>query len=125
MTDHSVYSIASMRMSWLSQRGQVVAGNIANVNTPGYKSKDVVPFDQVLSRLDGSLAATHQRHLDTAGSPVRESDPAQSVQAATLSGNSVDLEEELLRLGRVRSAHGLASSVVSAFHRMFVANVKG
>lgn len=42
-------------MTLLSTRQKLVASNIANVDTPGYKTKDVDFQFEFLSRIDGAL----------------------------------------------------------------------
>ncbi len=44
----NIFSIASKHNRWLAVREQTVAQNIANANTPGYKSVDVEPFEAAL-----------------------------------------------------------------------------
>ena len=43
-----LFELASRQAEWLATRQCVVAGNIANANTPGFKAKDVTPFQAVL-----------------------------------------------------------------------------
>ena len=38
LSDIPLFSMMSQRMEWLSQRQQLLAHNVANANTPGYKS---------------------------------------------------------------------------------------
>ncbi len=39
-----LFDLASRQAEWLTIRQQVVAGNIANANTPKFRAKDVTPF---------------------------------------------------------------------------------
>jgi flagellar basal-body rod protein FlgB len=43
---------------------------------------------------------------------------------ATLSGNSVNLEEEMLKLGDVSRDYSMANGVKRAFHQMMLAALK-
>jgi Flagella basal body rod protein len=40
-----LFDLASQQARWLSARQIAVAENIGNANTPGYKAKDVPPFE--------------------------------------------------------------------------------
>ena len=54
------------RLDWLGQRQQVLAGNIANADTPGYLPRDLRPLmfrDLVKREALVRLAATDSRHL--------------------------------------------------------------
>lgn len=79
----------------LSQRHQVLAGNIANAQTPGYKSKEFqfeLPSDVSAAT---RMKTTNDRHLSDAGNglngQVRQKDVARQ---PSLDGNNVDLDEE-------------------------------
>lgn len=84
----------------LSLRQQVTMQNIANVDTPGYKAKEV-PFEAELARAletrPVSLNTTHATHFATVGRPhgVQIADNATTWRN---DGNSVDVEKELATL---------------------------
>ena len=42
--------LASRKTAYLAVRQATLAGNVANVNTPGFKAKDLVKFTDVLSQ---------------------------------------------------------------------------
>lgn len=84
--------------SWLRQ--SVIANNIANVNTPGYKRQDVEFESMLQDYLAGrrmSMNATHANHFDSkakiAGSlqPVINTDRSTSFR---IDGNNVNIEVE-------------------------------
>ncbi len=84
--------------SWLRQ--SVLSNNIANVNTPGYKRRDV-DFDALLSDyIDGrstTMTRTHSRHFNTGGdlgalSPVVQTSRNTSYR---LDGNNVNIDVEM------------------------------
>lgn len=102
-----------MQARWLSMRQAVTAENVANASTPGYRARDVVAFDAALSRFSGQQSAAIQRGFDSNPWEVRPS------------GNSVSLEEEMVRAGGISRAYALNTSIVSAFHRMTMQAVRG
>ncbi|MBL0936245.1 MAG: flagellar basal body rod protein FlgB [Rhizobiaceae bacterium] len=117
----NLFSLASEQAKWLSVRQATVSGNIANVHTPGYASKDVEPFEQVLSNTRVSLQQTHVNHVSLGATSqdfqIRENE----VSGAELpSKNTVAIEEELMKAGEVRRGLELNTGIVKAFHRMYL-----
>lgn len=121
-----LFNLASQHNQWLSVRQAAIAGNIANANTPGFEAQDVEPFEAALDAAHLAMAATQPGHL----APSPTDAPAPETRAhepweVTHSGNSVSLEQELLKAGEANRAYALNIGVVKAFHRMLIASVKG
>ncbi|MGA1800670.1 flagellar basal body rod protein FlgB [Rhizobium sp. HT1-10] len=119
-----LFDLASRQAEWLSVRQQVVAGNIANANTPKFRAKDVTPFEAVLSNQSVGLARTNPSHLsgmdmDTGGVGVEEAPLAQEIGVQE-SGNTVGLESELTKTGEIQRQYGLNTALVSSFNRMMM-----
>lgn len=119
------FELASRQAEWLSVRQSVVAGNIANANTPGYKAKDVTPFQSVLENTGIRMAATNPAHLTEASlsSEITEVEPNENV-GEQISGNSVGLAEELMKQGQVKREFELNAGLVKSFHRMMLMTVR-
>ena len=118
-------SLASRKSSWLAARQTTVASNIANANTPGYKAKDLAAFSEVLNKTQLSLASTNPSHLAPSGAgPLDEAKTATGAWDVSESGNSVGLEEELLKAGQVNSEYSLTTNIVKSFHSMLMSVVK-
>jgi flagellar basal-body rod protein FlgB len=83
-------------------RQKTVASNVANVNTPGYKTKDV-SFESVLkakySTMRVELKTTNPRHIDTGFSGPRPIDYFYAYRPADPHDgiNDVDLDKEMLK----------------------------
>ena len=89
-----------------SQREQVVAANMANVDTPGYHAKDV-SFEQTL------LTANNGDALSTL--PVSIRDEKGLIDRPD--GNNVDLDHESLQLAKSQLQYGLGVQLIkSTFH---------
>lgn len=121
-----LFSIASWQADWLSIRQATVAQNVANADTPKYRAVDVEPFGDVLSQTRLQLAATNPAHmapsgLDAAKADVRREDAWE----ITHSGNSVSLEQEMIKAGDIHTSFSLNRSIVAAFGRMLTSAVKG
>jgi flagellar basal-body rod protein FlgB len=121
----NLFQLAAQQSRWLAVRQSAVAGNVANVNTPGYGTVDVEPFDKVLDKSSVTLAVTQAGHLkgnatDT-GFSIRQDDRSTSLLP---SENSVVLENELMKAGDIRRQFELNTAIVKAFHRMVMLSSK-
>jgi flagellar basal-body rod protein FlgB len=120
-----LFDVLSQHNRWLSVRQSAIAGNIANVNTPGYKAVDVAPFEAAMESARLAMAATTGSHMtpgtNSATAVETRSQPPWDV---THSGNTVSLEQELVNAGDVNRAYRLNTSVLKAFHRMLMASTK-
>lgn len=128
MSQVYLFSLASQHNRWLSVRQTVVAGNIANANTSGYVAQDVNSFEAAMSEAGVKMNSTNARHLsleaDQGGGPRVETRPENRGEV-THSGNSVNLEQELIKAGEVNRTFRLNTSVMKSFHRMMLASMKG
>ena len=59
----NLFALASQQAKWLAARQSAVAGNIANVNTPGYGAVDIEPFERVLDARPVTLVSTQPNHI--------------------------------------------------------------
>ncbi len=121
-----LFDLVSQNNRWLSVRQTAVAGNIANANTPGFKAVDVEPFEAVLNRTPLEMQVTQPGHQ----SPPRPGVPVANVHDEEAwdvlhSGNSVVLEQELIKASEVNRSHALNAGIIKAFHRMLLASGKG
>ena len=109
-----------------ARSASAISENIANANTPGYKAVDTKPFEAALEQTRLAMAQTEPRHMDFSATrfPVTDVQPEETWEVVH-SGNTVSLEQELLKAGEVRGAYALNTSVVKAFHRMLLASTKG
>jgi flagellar basal-body rod protein FlgB len=120
-----VFQLASQRTQWLSARETLIAGNVANVNTPGYQATDLQPFSAVLDSTNVTMATTNSMHLSptqqelTAARVVDTDSPDE-----TLSGNSVQLEQEMIKLGDVNREYSMSSNIKRALHQMMMSALK-
>lgn len=117
----SLFDLAAKQARWLSVRQSAVSGNIANVNTPAYRAVEVEPFEGVLNNTRVALAATAPGHQSggatQASFSVRELEPEGPMMP---SGNTVTLEDEMLKSGEVRRSFELNTAIVKSFHRMMM-----
>ena len=124
-----LFDLASRQAEWLTIRQEVVAGNIANANTPKYRAKDITPFQSVLDKSDVAMARTNPAHFSgndfsTSGDiDVKEAALDQEIGVQE-SGNTVGVAEELSKAGEIKRQYDLNTSLVSSFHRMMLMTVR-
>ncbi|MCB1591091.1 MAG: flagellar basal body rod protein FlgB [Alphaproteobacteria bacterium] len=108
--DIALFKAIGAKLDYLSQRHKVIAENIANADTPGYRPRDLKPVDfgSILKGVSeegaGNVrpATTDSRHLGSAsGEPgaAGERDQKKVYEVAPV-GNAVIIEEQLLSAGR-------------------------
>lgn len=126
MSQLYLFALASQHSRWLSTRQAAVAGNVANANTPGYKAQDIAPFEATMDSVRTEMTATNSNHLSLGETRRSGSvEPADQTEWETMhSGNSVSLEQELIKAGEVNRAFRLNTSVVKSFHRMMLNSTK-
>ncbi|MBI1867231.1 MAG: flagellar basal body rod protein FlgB [Methylocystis sp.] len=121
-----LFNLVDQQRSWLSARQALVAQNIANANTPAYRAVDVMPFAKVLDHSALQMASANPMHLQMSAS---DANPVSSKEKETwevsYSGNSVSLEQEMMKSGDIRGAFSLDTSIMKAFHGMWLASVRG
>lgn len=112
--------LAEAHANWLSVRQSVIAGNVANANTPGFKAREVSPFEDGKSQF-ATLMATSSSHVagginNAAGYKLSTDSPWDVFH----SGGTVNLAREMMKSGDVATAYELNTTVMKSFHRMVV-----
>ncbi|RAI57252.1 flagellar basal body rod protein FlgB [Roseicella frigidaeris] len=101
--------LAERRLAWLDARQRVLAQNIANADTPGYRPRDLPDFARLLARQGGAgvdMARTDARHLGKAGTDRAVAD--RHLAEVAPNGNAVSLDVEAMRVADTDNAHALA-----------------
>lgn len=93
-------------------RQSVLAANVANADTPGYRPADL-EFDAALAGAERRLARTDARHLGAGAGGVSEYRLQRADGAARLDGNGVDLDRALIELSRNAGAFNEQATVFS------------
>lgn len=123
--DIGLFQAISSKMDFLNQRQSIIASNIANSDTPGYRPKDLVKVDfssmvESSTRKGGnmgvknvSLAATNEGHLGSAqsGGVDGKARKQRDMYEVAPAGNSVIIEEQLLDSNQNSMDYNLMLSV--------------
>ena len=88
----------------------VIAQNVANADTPGYKALDMPSFAESYAQAGGGMRATRARHA-SAGESAMESLPRRDKSTGAPNGNSVSLEQEMVKAAGVRQDHEMALAI--------------
>ncbi|MCC6163566.1 MAG: flagellar basal body rod protein FlgB [Acidobacteria bacterium] len=119
-SDAQTMSELRRTLSLAAARQVVSSSNLANLNTPGYKAREV-DFDTALDAQvqGGGLAVTNSRHIATTpdaigGHGTRETDGA----AARRDGNTVQVDRELLNMTRSAGEFARAQTALAAKFRL-------
>lgn len=105
IVDNTLMRLMSDKMAYLSQKQAVLAQNIANADTPGYKARDLSPFEfkdvlKKASSADG-MATTDPKHILPANMAGVNAKTKVMKSAETLpSGNSVELEQQAMQVSQ-------------------------
>lgn len=96
-------------------RQSVIAENIANADTPGFKARDIQEFGEVFGppeKVGSRMKATLPGHIGYVGADASfEPKAISSFAAESPNGNTVSLEEQVAKSAEVRHAHDLALGV--------------
>lgn len=120
-----LFDLASRYGEWATVRQATISGNIANANTPGYRALDIEPFTAVFDETSLAMVRTSANHLGVTATDVSPAkvDKTDSWDV-THSGNSVSLDQELIKAGEVNRGYSLSTNIVRSFHNMLMLSVR-
>lgn len=120
LTKLPLFETLRTRMSYLTARQAVIAENVANANTPGFRAKDVETPDfaaLAAGEADGTaMTLTNPLHIASnagdgsgtqSGFRVRDMPDTE----ATPNGNSVVLEDQMMKLSSTQMDYSTASQI--------------
>jgi flagellar basal-body rod protein FlgB len=115
VTDLPLVSMLKTRMHWHQTRQKLLAENVSNADTPGFKPKDLKePVFAPNGRPAGGVLGierTSVSHLAGESGQAGE-DPTNARRFETTpSGNAVNLEDEMLKVSQNQSDFQLAASL--------------
>jgi flagellar basal-body rod protein FlgB len=89
----------------------VIARNVANADTPGFKAMELPSFAATYQDSGLAMRATRPEHLSAAETSTPQLQKAQGKGADAPNGNTVSLEQELVRMAEVRKDHEMALAI--------------
>lgn len=113
-----IFGALARRMTWLAQRQQVLAHNIANSDTPDFVPLDLKegPFATVLARRLNpvQMAAVRPGHIAMPAAAAEAAFPTEEQRdtyEVTPSGNAVVLEEQLVKVQQTQMDYQTMTSL--------------
>jgi len=110
-TDLNVFRTAAAMASHASERQAIIAQNMANSDTPGYKARDLVPFQDVIKDSGTGMRATRAGHLSGMSADGSAWETFTPVATSDPNGNTVSIENEMLNGVEVKRQHEFALAV--------------
>ena len=118
--DAAIMAALGRQMTRAVQRQSVAASNLANLDTPGYRTQEA-KFAESLDKELGVrvLQTTDPRHI---GGPAGSTSVVETADAGNLAprrdGNNVQLDRELLSMTRAAGDFSAAQTVLAAKFRL-------
>lgn len=129
LNDLSFFNLATRRMNWLGARQEVIAQNVANANTPGFRAQDVSSFTELLRGAGGTmLRTTSGKHIAGLGEAttdgMRKVDDEDAYEVS-LDGNTVALEQQTIKATDTAENYRLAAQLYRKGHEMLTLAATG
>ena len=108
------------KMQWHQERQRVLAENVSNASTPNFKPRDLVEpkFDQKGGGVEGmatlAMMKTSTSHMNSSNpGPSFNHDGGRNAFLTRPAGNSVNLEEQMLKVSANQMDYAAATSLYS------------
>jgi flagellar basal-body rod protein FlgB len=131
ISDIPLFSMLRTRMQWHQERQKVLAENVANADTPNFRTRDLKPLDfgsqvqsagvQAASQAGGPvrLAATDPAHITGAAGNGAFATDRNSKYDVKPAGNAVNLEDEMMKVASNQMDYQAAISLYSRSMGLF------
>lgn len=116
-----IFSLISEKMAFLNKRQETISGNLANADTPGYRTQrlEEPDFSRYLSGDDrkGALkiAQTNDGHIVTGGRRLGGVSAREAAihgrEQMSPDGNSVDVSEQVMQMADTQMQYNLATNI--------------
>lgn len=113
----------------LSKRQQIVSSNIANVDTPGYRTKEIsfhATLQELVSNETAPLRATRPEHLamgEWSFLPLEPDIYEVGGLSARADRNNVDIDKEMLKLSETSGAFGVIAQLLRVKFRTIASSI--
>jgi len=112
-----LFSLMGRPIAWLTQRQSVLAQNVSDADTPGFKPKDMTEasFRRMLEPRRSApalMALSSALHMRPTRRPEEfRTDKAKDAYETALSDNAVSIEEELMKVSETQGAYRLVTNL--------------
>lgn len=121
--------VHAQAMPLREQRMKLIAGNLANADTPGYKARDL-DFDAALRHAQGGngnglLTTSTEQHYKIGGDGLNPFQILREANQPSLDGNTVDPDMERAAYGRAALEYRASLSFVESKVRSMLTAITG
>ena len=115
--DTPFLSLLRERMTWLHQRQDLLAQNVANADTPRYAARDLKAqdFSDALKKVTNpttSMTVTNARHIALSNTRASQFEDLKSPDIETSpNGNSVSLETQMIKVSDTQAQFAAAANL--------------
>ncbi len=125
MKPSSVTDILFNQLSFRSNRQQVISSNIANINTPNYKTKDLI-FENELKKVNDShdlkMFSTNSMHMSGLTN-IQKTNKSTLIQVKDLEeqndGNNVNLDTQMSEMSKNKVIFDAIQAAIKKDSRLF------
>jgi flagellar basal-body rod protein FlgB len=119
-THIGLFDLAEQRLAWVDRRQAVLAQNIANANTAGFKPHDLRPFAAALATAHTvAPMRTQANHLAGTKATASPDEVIDRTHLQAPDGNAVALDEQLVKVADTQAAHALVTTIYRMYLGMF------
>ncbi len=121
----TLFSAVKRRLSWLTQRQEVLAQNVANADTPQYRARDLKAFNfrEIIRRENSQLniEMSDPSHLPGQRKRIRDFSQVEERKPfeTAPNGNSVIVEEQMAKINGSQINHKLTTNLYKKHLTMF------
>ena len=117
------------QLNFRGEKQKVISSNIANVNTPNYKTKDLIFEDELNNNLDSTLKMklTSSKHMSSLGNNLSNTNP-KLVDVKGLEeqndGNNVNLDTQMSEMSKNKILFDAIQSSIKRDSKLFRSVIK-
>lgn len=123
--DKTTIPILQETLSFTEARHQILAGNIANADTPDYKTRDL-SLQTFQDRLRDLIEARDVRHDVASPGDLKQSQPGDEMRRVRdsmksiefLDGSNVGMEQQVTEVAKNQLLHNLSIAIITSQFRL-------
>ena len=116
ISDAALVAALRRQMTVATAKQVATSGNLANIDTPGYKAKEV-SFDQALTQKLLPTNSTNPKHIPLSSPTAGTASEVQGLQERR-DGNNVQLDRELMNMNAAAGDFAAAQTALAAKFRL-------
>lgn len=122
-THIGLFDLADQRLAWVAKREALLAQNVANADTPGWRARDLKPFAAALTQAAVAPALTSPMHLAGARAGGAENVAGGQANATRAErapdGNAVAIDTELMKVAQTDTVHAMVTDLYKKYLGLF------